>query len=168
MVMPEYVALAQVTAGQTGVRRPIPAAYDFLFVYWYLIRFAGESPFSHSALDIKTYAMALLGERVPRVDEAEHAAGVVRRRCRTRTSPSTTRSARARCSATCSPPATASWATLPSSELRIVRRIFPSHLAGEGRGEDAENRNSTQEAQRALESQPERKMPALALFASRV
>jgi hypothetical protein len=38
-----------------------PAAYDFMFVYWYLIRFAGESPFSHSALDIKTYAMALLG-----------------------------------------------------------------------------------------------------------
>lgn len=37
-----------------------PAAYDFLFVYWYLIRFAGESPFSHSALDIKTFAMALL------------------------------------------------------------------------------------------------------------
>lgn len=38
-----------------------PAAYDFLFVYWYLIRFAGESPFSHSALDLKTYAMSLLG-----------------------------------------------------------------------------------------------------------
>jgi hypothetical protein len=38
-----------------------PAAFDFLFVYWYLIRFAGRSPFSHSALDIKTYAMALLG-----------------------------------------------------------------------------------------------------------
>jgi hypothetical protein len=37
-----------------------PAAFDFMFVYWYLIRFAGESPFSHSALDIKTYAMALL------------------------------------------------------------------------------------------------------------
>lgn len=37
-----------------------PAAFDFLFVYWYLIRFTGESPFSHSALDIKTYAMALL------------------------------------------------------------------------------------------------------------
>lgn len=33
----------------------------FLFVYWYLIRFAGESPFSHSALDLKTYAMAILG-----------------------------------------------------------------------------------------------------------
>ena len=38
-----------------------PAAFDFMFVYWYLIRFAGSSPFSHSALDIKTYAMALLG-----------------------------------------------------------------------------------------------------------
>jgi hypothetical protein len=38
-----------------------PAAFDFMFVYWYLIRFAGTSPFSHSALDIKTYAMALLG-----------------------------------------------------------------------------------------------------------
>lgn len=39
-----------------------PAAYDFMFVYWYLIRFTGESPFSHSALDIKTLAMALLGK----------------------------------------------------------------------------------------------------------
>ena len=38
-----------------------PAAFDFMFVYWYLMRFAGSSPFSHSALDIKTYAMALLG-----------------------------------------------------------------------------------------------------------
>lgn len=38
-----------------------PAGFDFLFVYWYLIRFAGESPFSFSALDIKSYAMALLG-----------------------------------------------------------------------------------------------------------
>ena len=37
-----------------------PAAYDFMFVYWYLMRFTGESPFSHSALDIKTFAMAML------------------------------------------------------------------------------------------------------------
>jgi DNA polymerase III alpha subunit (gram-positive type) len=37
-----------------------PAAFDFMFVYWYLMRFTGESPFSHSALDIKTYAMAML------------------------------------------------------------------------------------------------------------
>jgi hypothetical protein len=37
-----------------------PVGFDFLFVYWYLIRFTGESPFSHSALDMKTLAMALL------------------------------------------------------------------------------------------------------------
>lgn len=38
-----------------------PAGFDFLFVYWYLIRFVGQSPFSHSALDMKSYAMAVLG-----------------------------------------------------------------------------------------------------------
>lgn len=37
-----------------------PAGFDFMFVYWYLMRFVGESPFSHSALDIKTFAMAVL------------------------------------------------------------------------------------------------------------
>lgn len=37
-----------------------PAGFDFTFVYWYLVRFASENPFSHSAIDIKTYAMALL------------------------------------------------------------------------------------------------------------
>lgn len=37
-----------------------PAGFDFTFVYWYLIRFGGRSPFSHSALDMKTLAMALL------------------------------------------------------------------------------------------------------------
>ena len=30
-------------------------------MYWYLIRFAGESPYSFSALDIKSDAMAKLG-----------------------------------------------------------------------------------------------------------
>jgi DNA polymerase III alpha subunit (gram-positive type) len=39
-----------------------PAGFDFMFVYWYLIRFAGESPFSFSALDMKTLAMALLNK----------------------------------------------------------------------------------------------------------
>lgn len=37
-----------------------PAAFDFLWVYWYLVRFTGSSPFTHSALDIKSYAMAML------------------------------------------------------------------------------------------------------------
>lgn len=38
-----------------------PAGFDFMFVYWYLIKLVGESPFSFSALDIKTYAAAVLG-----------------------------------------------------------------------------------------------------------
>lgn len=38
-----------------------PAGFDFSFAYWYLMRFAGESPFSFSALDIKSFAMAELG-----------------------------------------------------------------------------------------------------------
>ena len=37
-----------------------PAGYDFMWVYWYLLRFVGDSPFGHSALDVKTYAMAIL------------------------------------------------------------------------------------------------------------
>jgi hypothetical protein len=60
VVMPEYVAWLKSLPGKP-VFVAYPAAYDFMFVYWYLIRFTGESPFSHSALDIKTYAMALLG-----------------------------------------------------------------------------------------------------------
>ncbi len=59
VVMPEYVAWLKSLPGKP-VFVGYPAAYDFMFVYWYVIRFAGESPFSHSALDIKTYAMALL------------------------------------------------------------------------------------------------------------
>lgn len=37
-----------------------PAGFDFLFVYWYLIRFCHYSPFSFGALDVKTYAAAAL------------------------------------------------------------------------------------------------------------
>ncbi|MAD32374.1 MAG: exonuclease [Planctomycetes bacterium] len=37
-----------------------PAAFDFMWVYWYLQRFTGGSVFGHSALDIKSYAMAML------------------------------------------------------------------------------------------------------------
>jgi hypothetical protein len=38
-----------------------PAGFDFTFVYWYMMRFVGKSPFAFSALDIKSYAMAKLG-----------------------------------------------------------------------------------------------------------
>jgi hypothetical protein len=59
-VMPEYVAWLKALPGKP-VFVAYPVAYDFMFVHWYLIRFAGESPFSHSALDIKTLVMAALG-----------------------------------------------------------------------------------------------------------
>jgi hypothetical protein len=58
-----------------------PAGFD-LFVYWYLMRFVGESPFGHSALDVKSFAMAVLKtdyrdsskERMPKrwFDELAH------------------------------------------------------------------------------------------------
>ncbi len=57
--MQRYVAWIRSLPGKP-VFVGYPAGYDFLFVYWYLMRFVGESPFSHSALDIKTFAMALM------------------------------------------------------------------------------------------------------------
>lgn len=57
--MTRYVAWIKQLKGKP-VFVAYPAGFDFLFVYWYLIRFAGESPFSHSALDMKTFAMAVL------------------------------------------------------------------------------------------------------------
>ncbi|MDQ4070353.1 MAG: 3'-5' exoribonuclease [Actinomycetota bacterium] len=38
-----------------------PAGFDFTFVYWYLMRFVGSSPFGPVALDARTFAMAVLG-----------------------------------------------------------------------------------------------------------
>lgn len=58
-VMREYLAWLKKLPGKQ-VFISYPVSYDFMFVYWYLIFFTGESPFSHSALDIKTYTMALL------------------------------------------------------------------------------------------------------------
>ncbi len=57
--IPAYVAWLRTLPGRT-IFVGYPASFDFLFVHWYLIRFAGESPFAQSALDIKSYAMALL------------------------------------------------------------------------------------------------------------
>ncbi len=59
-VMPRYARWLDSLDGKP-VFVAYPAGYDFMFVYWYLMRFAGRSPFSHSALDIKTLAMAMLG-----------------------------------------------------------------------------------------------------------
>ena len=60
-VMPEFVRWVKKVSDKD---RPVfvgyPAGYDFTFMYWYMIAFAGESPFSFSALDIKSFAMAIL------------------------------------------------------------------------------------------------------------
>ena len=61
LAMPRYVTWLTALPG-TPVFVGYPAAFDFLFVYWYLVRFTGGSPFSHSALDVKTMAMLLLGK----------------------------------------------------------------------------------------------------------
>ncbi len=57
--MSAYVAWLKALPGKP-VFVGFPASYDFMFVYWYLMRFADESPFSHAALDIKTLAMVAL------------------------------------------------------------------------------------------------------------
>lgn len=57
--MARYVAWIKRLQGKP-VFVAYPAGFDFLFVYWYLIRFTGESPFSFSALDVKSFAMAVL------------------------------------------------------------------------------------------------------------
>lgn len=57
--MHRYVAWLK-TLPEKPVFVGYPACFDFLFVYWYLIRFVGENPFGFSVLDIRTYAMAVL------------------------------------------------------------------------------------------------------------
>ena len=59
LVIPRYVAWLKALPGKP-VFVAYPSAFDFPFVYSYLMRFAGENPFGYSVLDIKTYAMALL------------------------------------------------------------------------------------------------------------
>ncbi|MCX5249970.1 MULTISPECIES: 3'-5' exonuclease [unclassified Streptomyces] len=47
--------IGEVCAGAQPVMCGYPASYDWTFLYWYLIRFTGASPFGHSGcLDMKT------------------------------------------------------------------------------------------------------------------
>ncbi|MGW5427158.1 3'-5' exoribonuclease domain-containing protein [Streptomyces sp. NPDC004059] len=47
--------VGEVSASAQPVMCGYPASYDWTFLYWYLIRFTGESPFGHSGcLDMKT------------------------------------------------------------------------------------------------------------------
>ncbi len=61
-VMRTYVAWLKALPGKP-VFVGYPAGFDFLWTQWYLIRFTGERPFGISALDIKTYAMAVLRQK---------------------------------------------------------------------------------------------------------
>jgi hypothetical protein len=38
-----------------------PVTFDFMFVFWYLMHFTGESPFGHAGVDIRSYAMGMQG-----------------------------------------------------------------------------------------------------------
>ncbi len=62
--MPEVAIPAYANWIKTLPGKPVfvgyPASFDFMFICWYLFRFAGENPFSFAALDIKTFGMALL------------------------------------------------------------------------------------------------------------
>lgn len=59
LVMAQYVDWVNKLNGKP-VFVGYPAGFDFLFVYWYIVHFGLKSPFSFSALDIKTYACAML------------------------------------------------------------------------------------------------------------
>jgi DNA polymerase III alpha subunit (gram-positive type) len=45
---------------KTAVCVAYPAGFDFSFVYYYLMKYVKNSPFSFACLDIKTFAMAAL------------------------------------------------------------------------------------------------------------
>jgi hypothetical protein len=49
-----------------------PLLFDMMFVYWYLIRFCGRSPFSFSGIDIKTMAYAAMGSESYREASKKH------------------------------------------------------------------------------------------------
>lgn len=52
----------EVGAGAQPVMCGYPASYDWTFLYWYLIRFTGSSPFGHSGcMDMKTLYAAKAG-----------------------------------------------------------------------------------------------------------
>jgi hypothetical protein len=57
--MKNYVAWLKALPG-TPIFVAYPIGFDFTFIYWYLMKFVGESPFRHHGIDIRTYAMAVL------------------------------------------------------------------------------------------------------------
>lgn len=62
VVMREFKQWLETLPGSASIT-PIayPAGFDFTWVYYYCHRFLGSSPFSFQCLDLKTYAMSILG-----------------------------------------------------------------------------------------------------------
>lgn len=60
-VMPRYVKWVKSFEGKP-VFVAYPAGFDFTFMYYYMMRFAGESPFKCVAIDIRSYAVAAMKE----------------------------------------------------------------------------------------------------------
>jgi hypothetical protein len=56
--MRNYLDWLKALPGRT-VFLGFPASWDFMWVYWYLVRFTGERPFRESALDVRSYAMGM-------------------------------------------------------------------------------------------------------------
>lgn len=58
LVMPEYLDWLKHLPGR-AIFVGWPATWDFMWIYWYLVRFTGERPFRENALDIRSYAMGM-------------------------------------------------------------------------------------------------------------
>jgi len=58
IVMPEYCAWLERLPGR-AVFVGWPATWDFMWIYWYLVRFASARPFRENALDVRSYAMGM-------------------------------------------------------------------------------------------------------------
>jgi len=56
--MADYLAWLKTLTGR-AVFLGFPASWDFMWVYWYLVRFTGERPFRENALDVRSYAMGM-------------------------------------------------------------------------------------------------------------
>lgn len=59
IAMPEFRTWLEQLPG-TPVFVGYPATFDWQFCHWYLVIFAGGDPMGFNAIDIKTYAMAML------------------------------------------------------------------------------------------------------------
>jgi len=58
VVMPEFAEWVEALPG-TAIFVGWPATWDFMWVYWYLIRYTGRRPFSEHGIDMRSYAMGM-------------------------------------------------------------------------------------------------------------